>query len=54
MKRSAIFFAIFLLVLLVAVLSERREEKTFSDSMAMGENATTQITTPNQDLDARE
>ena len=49
MKRSFIFFAIFLLVLLVAVLSEQRWKEDFSDSVAMGDETSMQMVTPNQD-----
>jgi len=50
MKKSVILFAVFLLVLIVAVVSERREEKDFSNSMAMGDETGTPHVTPNQDL----
>ncbi len=48
MKKSVIFFAVFLLVLIVAVLSEGRENNDFSDSVAMGNESSTQVVTPNQ------
>ncbi len=48
MKKSLIFFAVFLLVLIVAVLSERREKNDFSDRVAMGNKTSTQVVTPNQ------
>lgn len=48
MKKSVIFFAVFLLVLVAAVLSERREKEDFSDSVAMGNENTAQMVTPNQ------
>lgn len=48
MKKSVIFFAVFLLVLLVAVLSEHREKDDISDRVAMGEETNTQLVTPEQ------
>ncbi|MCE2613781.1 hypothetical protein LVD13_12430 [Flavobacteriaceae bacterium D16] len=51
MKKSVILFAVFLLVLIVAVVSERREEKDFSNSVAMGDETGTQLVTPSQDLE---
>ncbi len=48
MKKSVIFFAVFLLVLIVAVLSERRGQEEFTDSVAMGDNTKTELVTPNQ------
>jgi hypothetical protein len=48
MKKSVIFFAVFLLVLLVAVLSERREKDDQSVRFAMGEETSTQLVTPEQ------
>ena len=50
MKKSVILFAVFLLVLLVAVISERREEKDFSKTVAMGEETSTELVAPKQDL----
>ncbi|MCX2718696.1 hypothetical protein [Lentiprolixibacter aurantiacus] len=54
MKKSCIFFAVFLLVLIVAVLSERREKEEFSDRVAMGDQATTQIATPDNNIGMEE
>lgn len=48
MKKSVIFFAVFLLVLIIAVLSEGRGKDDISDTMAMGEESSTQITTSQQ------
>ncbi|MBT8320079.1 MAG: hypothetical protein KJO90_00260 [Eudoraea sp.] len=50
MKKSVILFAVFLLVLIVAVISERREEKDFSNAVAMGDETTTELVTSNEDL----
>lgn len=54
MKKSVIFFAVFLLVLLVAVLSERRDQEEFSDRVAMGDQITTTTVSPVQDLGLNE
>ena len=48
MKKSVIFFAVFLLVLIAAVLSESREREDFTDTVAMGDEPSTQIVNPNQ------
>ena len=48
MKKSFIFFAVFLLVLIVAVLSEQRGKEDLSDRVAMGDETSTQIVTTNQ------
>lgn len=48
MKKSVIFFAVFLLVLIVAVLSEGRDNEEYSDNVAMGDQASTQMVTPDQ------
>ena len=48
MKKSVIFFAILLLVLFVAVLSERREKEDFSNRVAMSEKTSAEMATPNQ------
>lgn len=47
MKKSVIFFAVFLLVLIVAVLSERRDREDFTENVAMGGDTNTEIVTPN-------
>ncbi len=51
MKKSAIFFAIFLLALLIAVISERQEKKDFPSDMVMGEETTVQSMNPDLNLE---
>jgi len=51
MKKSVIFFTIFLLVLALAVITERKEREDFTKSMAMGEETTAQNLEPKLDLE---
>ena len=51
MKKSVIFFAIFLLVLALAVITERREREDFTKDVVMGEKTTVQNLDPNLDME---
>lgn len=51
MKKSAIFFVIFLLALLVAVITERQEKKDFPSDVVMGEETTAQSLNSNLNLE---
>ncbi len=50
MKKSVIFFAIFLLVLALAVISERKDREDFTKNMVIGEETTAQNLKPNLGL----
>jgi len=49
MKKSVIFFAIFLLVLFLAVISERRDREEFTNDMVLSEKTTAQNLEPDLD-----
>ena len=49
MKKSVIFFAIFLFVLFLAVISERKDREEFTKDMVMSEETTAQNLEPGLD-----